>query len=200
MREVLAELNAEDAFRLRADGHNIDEIAIGIGIGTGPALVGNLGLETRFDYSCVGDTVNVASRVEGACKAVGYDIVVVEKTREASSELAFLEAGSISLKGKTNRERIHILVGDAALADSAEFRALSDAHAEAVDLLTQGRDAREAIDKCIALIKFPDRLLATFFETMRDRQDDFGFDVIEPSQELSKTPEGDRPMLETAKP
>jgi adenylate cyclase len=182
MRTKLAELNAHDGFRLRADGHKVDEIAIGIGISTGEALVGNLGLETRFDYSCVGDTVNVASRVEGACKTVGYDIVVVEATRAEASDLAFLEAGSLSLKGKTNREPIHILVGDEALAATAEFKALEKAHAEVVRELRNGRDGSDAIARCISLIAFSDPLLAKFYDTMGKRAHDF---VLDASDEAS---------------
>ncbi len=185
MRTKLAELNARDGFRLRADGHKSDAIAIGIGISTGEALVGNLGLETRFDYSCVGDTVNVASRVEGACKTVGYDIVIVEATRAAASHLAFLEAGSLSLKGKTNREPIHILVGDENLAATAEFKALEEAHAEAVRELREGRDGEAAIDRCLALITFPDPLLGKFYETMRGRRHDF---VLDTAKQLEDQP------------
>lgn len=187
MREELAKLNAADAFHLRSEGHAIDEIAIGIGISTGEALVGNLGLETRFDYSCVGDTVNVASRVEGACKTVGYDIVVVEETRAAAPEMAYLEAGSIALKGKTNRERIHILVGDEQLAESAAFHELRAAHAAAVQAFKDDADAGPLIDRCIDLITFEDRLLRTFFETMRSRHDDFCLDLEPADTELNET-------------
>ncbi len=103
MRRRLVALNAIDAFGRRAGGLEPADLALGIGISTGEALVGNMGLETRFDYSCLGDTVNVASRVEGACKTVGYDIVVVEQTRRAAPDFAYLEAGSLKLKGKTAR-------------------------------------------------------------------------------------------------
>jgi adenylate cyclase len=173
MRRTLDELNARDAFRLKANRHSIDELAIRIGISTGSALVGNLGLETRFDYSCVGDTVNVASRVEGACKMVGYDIVVVDATREAAPDMAFLEAGSITLKGKAKREPIHILVGDEALANTRGFQSLAVAHVEAVYALTEGRKANAAIDRCLPLITFPDRRLFQFYETLRTRTGDY---------------------------
>lgn len=174
MRQKLKELNASDAFRLRAEGHPIGEIAIGIGIATGEALVGNFGLETRFDYSCVGDSVNTASRVEGACKTVGYDIVVVEETRAGASELAFLEAGAIALKGKSQPEPIHILVGDAAFAESAAFLALKEAHAAAIAALGANGDADTAIDRCLSLVAaLPDPLLAGFYQAMRRRRSDF---------------------------
>ena len=102
-------------------------------LATGPALVGNLGLETRFDYSALGDTVNVASRVEGATKAVGYDILATAETRRAAPTLAWLPAGAVALKGKAAPEPAYLLVGDAALAASAAFQALAVAH-EAGDL------------------------------------------------------------------
>ena len=86
MRRTLVELNAADAFGLKAEGHAMKDIYIRIGISTGEALVGNMGLETRFDYSCIGDTVNVASRVEGACKTIGYDICAVEATRAGAAQ------------------------------------------------------------------------------------------------------------------
>src|SRR4029079_16433032 len=101
--------------KLKTEG-GLTGIAIGIGLSTGEALVGNMGLESRFDYSAIGDTVNVASRVEGESKLVGFDIVDADATRSAAPEFAWLEAGSVQLKGKSNRLPIHILVGDPALA------------------------------------------------------------------------------------
>ncbi|MCW5718508.1 MAG: adenylate/guanylate cyclase domain-containing protein [Bauldia sp.] len=177
MRKTLVELNAVDAFRLKAEGHAMHEIYIRIGISTGEALVGNMGLETRFDYSCIGDTVNVASRVEGACKTIGYDITVVEATRAGAAELAFLEAGSIALKGKSRREAIHILVGDAELAATPGFQALQAAHAELLAAIRCGGDFDGAIDRCVALITFPDSLLANFYATIRKRHGDYLLDA-----------------------
>ena len=151
----------------------ISELSIGVGISTGPALVGNMGLETRFDYSCIGDTVNVASRVEGACKTVGYDIVVVEETRAAAPRLAFLEAGSLMLKGKSQREPIHILVGDESMAESAAFKALKPAHEAAVAALKSGAAATAEIASCRPLADAVDARLARFYDILGERADDF---------------------------
>jgi adenylate cyclase len=104
---------------------------------------------------------------------VGYDIVVVDATREAAPDMAFLEAGSISLKGKARREPIHILVGDEALANTRGFQSLAVAHVEAVYALTEGRKANAAIDRCLPLITFPDRRLFQFYETLRTRTGDY---------------------------
>ena len=176
MRRRLTDLNTTDAFGRKAAGKHPAELQIGIGMSTGPALVGNMGLETRFDYSCLGDTVNVASRVEGACKTVGYDIVIVEQTRVEAADLACLEAGSLRLKGKTAREPIHILVGDAELAKAPAFLALQQAHTVAIAAL--GTDAiTTAIARCHELCASIDPRLAKFYDLLSDRAEDFQDDV-----------------------
>ena len=83
MRETLARLNADDAFGFGDER----TVAIGIGIHTGLACVGNMGAETRFNYSAVGDAVNVAARIESACKEVDFDILVSESTASLAERL-----------------------------------------------------------------------------------------------------------------
>lgn len=173
MRETLRTLNAADGFGLKGTNAGTDEIVIGIGIATGEALVGNMGLETRFDYSAVGDTINTASRVEGACKEVGYDVVVVEATRAAASDFAFLEAGSILLKGKSQREAIHILVGDHFLAESADFLALRAEHERLLAALRDGGDAMGLIASCGLRAMSIDPRLVQFYEKLMSRRADF---------------------------
>ncbi len=173
MRHRLKALNEADAFGLRSGGTGIDEVVIGVGISTGEALVGNMGLETRFDYSALGDTVNVASRVESACKDMGYDLLVTSATREAASELAFLEAGSLALKGKSERVAIHLLVGDQALAESGAFRLLRATHGEVVKALSEGRDAQGAIAECLALAQQVEPGLKKFYDKLMSRVEDF---------------------------
>jgi len=173
MRQTLAELNRNDAFHLKADKAAIQELGIGIGISTGEALVGNMGLETRFDYSALGDTVNVASRVESACKEVGYDILVADPVRVIASDFAFLEAGALALKGKAERVAIYLLVGDAALAKSGAFSLLKATHAEALEALRNGRDTRGAIAECLALSAKLEPGLRKFYELLPGRSMDF---------------------------
>ncbi|MCV9999779.1 adenylate/guanylate cyclase domain-containing protein [Pararhizobium sp. YC-54] len=131
MRETLARLNAEDAFGF-GPAHTV---GIGIGIHTGLACVGNMGAETHFNYSAVGDTVNVTARIESACKDVSFDILVSESTASLASQYALLEAGALPLKGKSTRTRTFAVVGDERLALSAEFRDLKDIHAQMIDAL-----------------------------------------------------------------
>jgi adenylate cyclase len=91
MRETLVRLNADDAFGFGAG----QQVGIGIGIHTGLACVGNMGAESRFNYSAVGDAVNVAARIESACKDVGFDILVSASTAATLASYALLDAGAL---------------------------------------------------------------------------------------------------------
>ncbi|MBK8084493.1 MAG: adenylate/guanylate cyclase domain-containing protein [Devosia sp.] len=174
MRNRLKALNAADAFGLRAGNRGgIDEVVIGIGLSTGDALVGNMGLETRFDYSALGDTVNVASRVESACKEMGYDLLITSSTREAIPDFACLEAGAMALKGKSDRVVLHLLVGDPALAATGAFKLLRATHAEALAALRDGRDATGAIAECAALARQVEPGLGRFYDKLPGRRADF---------------------------
>jgi len=192
MRRRLAELNAADAFGLRASGAPVERLGIGIGLSTGEALVGNMGLETRFDYSALGDTVNVASRVEGTCKEVGYDIVVADPLCRAAPDFALLEAGAVALKGKAERVPIHILVGDKAFSQTGTFKLLRQSHAEALAALREGRDARGAIAECTALGLQIEPGLKGFYEHLARRADDFRAAQLERSQETLPVGERDQ--------
>jgi adenylate cyclase len=165
MRKALRDLNAGQG--------NVEPVAIGIGISTGPALVGNMGFEARFDYSCIGDTVNVASRIEGACKTVCYDILVTAETRAAAPELAFLAAGSVVLKGISQPEPIHLLVGDAALAQAGAFVALAAAHDTLLAGWASAAGAGPELDRCRELAMAIDPRLIDFYDACVDRPADF---------------------------
>lgn len=165
MREALMRLNTSLT--------EIEPISIGIGISTGPALVGNMGFEKRFDYSCIGDTVNTASRLENSCKTVCYDILVTAEVRMAAPEMAYLEAGSLRLKGIAQPEPIHLLVGDAELARSTAFLALVAAHDTLLDLLASGADPHDAVRNCATLGAPIDVRLVDFFGSCAGRKDDF---------------------------
>ncbi|MBI4922160.1 MAG: adenylate/guanylate cyclase domain-containing protein [Devosia nanyangense] len=156
---------------LNSDG-GLEGVAVGIGLSTGEALVGNMGLESRFDYSAIGDSVNVASRVEGASKTIGFDIVASESTRAAAPDLAWLEAGTVQLKGKARRLAIHILVGDAALAQSEAFGRLRAAHTALMAAFRDGQGG-EVLSQCRELAAAIAPGLARFYELLPDRLADF---------------------------
>ena len=119
-----------DAFGFGKD----QQVGIGIGIHTGLACVGNMGAETRFNYSAVGDAVNVAARIEASCKEVGFDILDLGETARQLNA-ALLDAGTIGLKGKSDRTRLFAVVGDEPLAKSPEFAELEHLHGQLVEAL-----------------------------------------------------------------
>ena len=126
MMKALARLNAQLASETGWSA--LPPLAVGIGINTGTCCVGNLGSDQRFDYSVIGDEVNVASRLQGQSESYGTSIVISEKTRVRVPDLACLEIDLIRVKGKTLPVRIYALLGDAALASSASFVALASTH------------------------------------------------------------------------
>ncbi|MFG1376531.1 CHASE2 domain-containing protein [Xanthobacter autotrophicus] len=129
MSARLDALNVEWRRQAEAAGRPFAPVRCGIGLATGPCCVGNLGSEQRLEYSCLGDDVNLASRIEGATKSMRVDILVSEATRAAVADLPFLEADLLMLKGKSRASQLYLLAGDAAFAGSGGFDTLARRHA-----------------------------------------------------------------------
>jgi adenylate cyclase len=154
MREAVQQLNDDDAFGFAGrETPFAPQVRIGIGLNFGVAAVGNMGSEIRFNYSAMGDVVNVAARIESTNKELGTDLLVSEEVATAVRGAALLEAGEILLKGKSRPTKLFALVGDETVSATAEFAELSRLHERLLRALA-ARDAREAttaLEACRAI-------------------------------------------------
>lgn len=126
MLDSLRELN-DQRRREAPDDHSAPPLRIGIGLNTGLCVVGNFGSDLHFNYSVLGDTVNLASRLEGLTKEYGVPIIIGDRTAQAvRTRFAVLEIDHLQVKGKREPERIFTLLGRGDVAASADFAQLNE--------------------------------------------------------------------------
>jgi adenylate cyclase len=122
-------------------GHGL---SMRIGVNSGPAVVGNMGSHSRFDYTAMGDTVNLASRLEGACKQYGIPVLVGESTYlMAKNVLLAREVDLIRVVGKTRAERVYQVLAEIGQVSSETLEKVENFHL-ALDLYRK-REWEEAL-------------------------------------------------------
>jgi adenylate cyclase len=125
MLERIDELNKVRQQEAADGGHVYIPLNVGIGLNTGTCVVGNMGSDLRFDYSVLGDSVNLASRLEGQTKDYGFPIIVGSNTALAAKDrFAILELDFIMVKGKKEPEVIYAIAGREDVAKSERFQRL----------------------------------------------------------------------------
>jgi adenylate cyclase len=153
MQARAAALNVELKREAEENGGQYMPLRIGIGLNTGPCVVGNMGSDFRFNYSVLGDTVNVASRLEARTKDYRLPLVIGSRTAErAKDRFAVLEIDRIQVKGKTQPEEVYTVLGRADIEQDPRCR---DLRAHTARMLAHYRkqewnDAVAAIDDCRA--------------------------------------------------
>jgi adenylate cyclase len=144
-------LNAELKREADANGGVHMPLRIGIGLNTGPCVVGNMGSDFRFNYSVLGDTVNVASRLEARTKDYRLPMVIGSRTAErARLKFATMEIDLIQVKGKKQPEAVHTVLGRAEVEQDARCQQLRELNARMLDCYRgqQWNEALELIDRC----------------------------------------------------
>jgi adenylate cyclase len=144
-------LNSQREQQAKESGQRFIPIKVGVGINTGRCVVGNMGSDLRFNYSVLGDPVNLASRLEGQSKNYGLPIIVGSRTASAvGHKFAVLELDCITVKGKTEPESVYTVLGRSDVADRDRFGQLRE---NVNDMLTRFRrqdfsGATQAIERC----------------------------------------------------
>jgi len=170
MLDEMEPLNDRLEIEAKEEGRKHIPLKVGLGLNSGECVVGNMGSDQRFDYSVLGDTVNLAARLEGQSKNYGVRVVIGFTTWEQVPTLATVELDFIQVKGKTSGTRIFALLGDEEMAVDPAFIAYKEQIDHMLDVYkSQDWDgAVKEIDKTRELGKDFD-IDETFYELYMDR-------------------------------
>ncbi|MCH7831671.1 MAG: adenylate/guanylate cyclase domain-containing protein [Proteobacteria bacterium] len=128
----MAPLNERLKKEAEEEGRKHIPLKVGLGLNSGLAVVGNMGSDQRFDYSVLGDIVNLAARLEGQSKSYGVDIVLGRDTWIQVPEMATIELDLIQVKGKTVGVNIFVLLGGEEMEQNPDFRNLRKIHEQMI--------------------------------------------------------------------
>ena len=155
MFDALRILNAERKLEAEEAGTEFLSLNVGVGINTGDCVVGNMGSEQRFDYSVLGDAVNLAARLEGQSKNYGVDVVIGEVTyNQVGDRFATIELDQIAVKGKTEAVTIFAILGPPERREETEFQTFATTHQKMLDTY-RGQDFDGAEVLCKELRTMP---------------------------------------------
>jgi adenylate cyclase len=158
VRAALEMLEDLDDFNREISKENIPAFGMGLGINTGEVVVGNMGSTQRFDYTCLGDAVNLAARLEGQSKTYDVRIILGHRTAELVTDYyPVVELDTIAVKGKTIGVKVYTIVEIEDESGHKKFlRAYYDGKWKVASLLT-------------TKLKESNPLLSTYYDNMAER-------------------------------
>jgi adenylate cyclase len=172
-RAALKMLKNLESFNEELDKEGVPRMGMGIGINTGTVVVGNMGSDQRFDYTCLGDAVNLASRLEGQSKPYHVGIIVgTDTAHQIQDDYAVVELDLLAVKGKTEGVRIFTVLGEN--SDICERFDMDEHHELHEKMLDQYRAQKwtAAKSSCKALKGKLDSELDEYYDMMIERIDE----------------------------
>jgi len=171
LRAVRAAMRMIDAVTMlnaalrQEEGESAPQFAIGVGINTGDCVVGNVGSRWRYDYSVLGDTVNLASRLESLSKEYKVSLILGPATAEAvRDDYVLIELDRIAVRGRATESAIFTIVAPASQRHDRAIAELTRLHADALESIRKGRrdDALDLVVRCQSLAP----TLASYYRTL----------------------------------
>ena len=168
VRTGLQMMGSLDAFNQEVTAEGIPAFGMGLGINTDTVVVGNMGSSQRFDYTCLGDGVNLAARLEGQSKPYGVKIVLGPKTAEqVMDEFFVLELDKIAVKGKRVGVTIYTVL-EMYPGAHGEYEMARSGHEEML-VAYRKREFENAIFLCDTLTGEFDGQMDGYYEMWKDR-------------------------------
>ena len=173
VKTALSMLGDLDEFNRSIACEGVPPFGMGLGINTGMVVVGNMGSDQRFDYTCLGDAVNLASRLEGQSKPYGVKLVIGSKTAEyVADEYFIIELDTIAVKGKKQGVNIYTVIGTNKEMELLNYAPFREMHNMMLDDYRTMNFAR-AIGMCEKLQNSFSGQMKNYYDMMRERCEEY---------------------------